>query len=121
MYLYKCPNCDDPSRKFDSFPSKEKYRWYEISQNRSSCRNCGAEVALDKGFQKWGLLALPAIVVSVWDVALENRGGVNQIFLYLSWGLAGLGLVMLYLKRKLIVVNPPSNKRMQSDAVKPRR
>ena len=82
MNLYKCPDCNHPGGKFESFPSKEKYKWYEISQKRFSCRHCGAQVALDRGFQKWGLLALPAIVVSVWDLALANQGGVNQVAVY---------------------------------------
>lgn len=121
MNLFKCPNCNDSSREFDSFPSKVRYRWYEISQKRTLCRHCGAEVALESSFQKWGLLVLPAIVISVWDVALANRGGVNEALLYGCWGLAVLGLLMLYVKRKLVIVKPPSNNMPQTDAAKPRR
>ena len=106
--LYKCPNCNHPGGEFDVFPSREKYRWYEFSQKRSSCRHCGAEVGLDENFQKWSLLILPAIVVFVWDVALANQGGVNRYVEYASWGLAGLGFVMLHITRKMIVIKPPS-------------
>lgn len=120
MTLYKCPNCNDPSKEFDVFPSKEKYRWYEFARNRSSCRHCGAEVGLDGNFQKWGLLILPAIVILIWDAALINQGGVNEVVEYASLVLASLGFVMLYVKRKMIVIKPPSNKNMQSDAAKPR-
>ena len=115
MPLYTCPNCKNPSGEFDVFPSKEKFRWYEISQKRSSCKHCGAEVALDESFQKWGLLALPAIVIFVWDVALASQGGVNQVIKYCSLGLAVLGFIMLYAKRKMVVIKPSSNKHMQSD------
>ena len=121
MPLYTCPNCNHPSGEFDVFPSKEKFRWYEISQKRASCKHCGAEVALDENFQKWGLLALPAIVIFVWDVAMASQGGVNQAIKYVSLALAVLGIVMLYVKRKIVVVKLPSNKRMKSDAAEPRR
>lgn len=121
MPIYTCPNCNHPSGEFDVFPSKEKFRWYEISQKRSSCKHCGAEVELDENFQKWGLLALPAIIVFVWDIAMANQGGVNQVIKYASLGLAVLGIVMLYVKRKLVVVKPPSNRRMRSDRPTPGR
>lgn len=88
---------------------------------RSLCRHCEAEVGLDENFQKWGLLILPAIVVFVWDVALANQGGVNRFVEFACWGLACLGFVMLYIKRKMIVINPPTKIRMQSDASEPRR
>ena len=78
-----------------------------------ACRHCGAEVALEQNFQKWGLLCLPAIVISVWDVALASRGGIDEVFLYVSWGLAVLGLAMLYLKRRLVMVEPPPASRKQ--------
>ncbi len=102
-------------------PSKENYRWYEISQKKSSCRHCGAEVGLDEGFQKWGLLVLPAIVILVWDLALANHGGVNQVVKYVSLGLAVIGFAMLYIKRKLVVIKPPSKKPVQPAAAKQRR
>ena len=116
MKLYKCPYCFESISEFELRPAKEKYKWFEFSQNRAFCPNCGAEVALEAKFQRWGLLVLPAIVLFVWDVALSEQGGVNQQLLYGSLVLAMLGLIMLFLKRKLVVVNPPSNKHFQDEA-----
>ena len=46
---------------------------------------------------------------------MANQGGVNQVIKHVSLGLAVFGFVMLYVKRKMVVVKPPSKKRMQSD------
>ena len=119
MKLHKCPFCCEPIDEFVSKPAKEKYRWYEFSQYRTFCPHCEAEVALDDKFQRWGLLVLPAIVLFVCDVALSDQGGVNKILLYGSWLLLAIGVVMLFLTRKLTVVNPPSNNRFQGDAAPP--
>ena len=105
--MYKCPNCKHPSGEFDYFPAKDRFKWYEISQKRTRCRHCGAETALDEHFQKWGLLILPAIVVAVWDVALSEQGGVHPILEYVSWLLAAIGLIMLFVKRKMVVIASP--------------
>ena len=121
MPLYKCPNCNHPGGEFDVFPSKEKFRWYEISQKRTSCRHCGAEVALEERFQRWGLLAIPAIVIFVWDLSMASQGGVNDVLKYFSLGLAVLGTAVLYGKRKLVVVKPPFNRSVQPNTAKPRR
>jgi hypothetical protein len=95
---------------------KEKYRWFEFNQYRSFCPHCEAEIALESKFQRWGLFVLPAIVLFVWDVALSEQGGVNNLLFYGSMFLAVPGIVMMFLKRKLVVVNPPSNNGLQSDA-----
>ncbi len=120
MSLYRCPYCCDPIREFKTKPAKERYKWFEFTQNRAFCPHCGAEVALEAEFQRWGLLVLPAIVLFVWDVALSEQGGINQHLFYGSVVLAMLGLIMLFLKRKLVVVNPPSNRHPQDDADSPR-
>lgn len=62
---------------------------------------------------------LPAIVLFVWDVALSKQGGVDRLLLYGSLFLAAIGVIMLFIKRKLVVVNPPSNIGLQSDAAPP--
>jgi len=67
-----------------------------------------------------GLLLLPAIVLLVRDVALSEQGGVDGLLLYGALILAMFGMVMLFLKRKLVVVNPPSNCRLQGDKAAPR-
>lgn len=119
MKLYKCPFCNKPIGEFVAKPVKEKYRWFEFSQYRSYCPHCGAEVALEAKLQRWALLGLPAIVLFVWDVALSKQGGVNKMLLYGSLLLAVFGIVMLFITRKLVLVNPPSNNRLQDDAATP--
>ena len=114
MSLYRCPHCLDPSGEFEVLPAKEKFKWHEFSSYRSLCKHCGAEVALDENFQKWGLLILPAIVIFVWDVALANQGGVYPLVKYLSLALAVLGFVMLFIKRKMVVVKPPDSNRSRA-------
>lgn len=96
MNLYRCPYCCKPIREFETKPAKEKYKWFEFSQNRAFCPHCGAEVALETKFQRWGLLVLPAIVLFVWDEVLSEQGGVNQKLLYGLLVLAMLGLIMLF-------------------------
>lgn len=120
MTMYQCPKCNNPSGEFDVFPARQRFKWYQFSHQRSACRHCGAEVALDENFQKWGLLIVPAIVVGVWDVALQDRGGVSPMLEYLSWELAAFGLVMLFLKRKMVVVDASADKGSRCDPDKPR-
>ena len=108
MKLYRCPFCNEPISEFVAKPAKKKYRWFEFTQYRSYCPHCGAEVALETKFQRWALLGLPAIVLFVWDVALSKQGGINKILLYGPLFLAVFGIVMLFITRKIVLVNPPS-------------
>jgi len=121
MKLYSCPCCCKPIGigEFVTKPTRKKYRWFEFSQYLLFCPHCEAEVALDEKFQRWALLVLPAIVLFVWDVALSKQGGVDRLLLYGSLFLAAIGVIMLFIKRKLVVVNPPSNIGLQSDAAPP--
>lgn len=120
MKLYKCPYCGEPIGEFVTQPTKEDYKWFEFSQYRSFCPHCEAEIALDDEFQRWALLALPAIVLFVWDVAQAEQGGVDRFLLYGALILAVFGIVMLFVKRKLVVVNPPANTRLGGDEITPR-
>lgn len=120
MQLYCCLCCGKPFGicEFVTKPAKEQYRWSECTQYRSFCPHCEAEVALEAKFQRWALLALPAIVLFVWDVALSKQGGIDSFLLHGSFLLAAFGMAMLFLTRRLVVINLPSNNRSKATRIR---
>lgn len=101
---FTCPSCNDIVGDFVVRPKKASYKWYEFSSNAMFCPYCGAELEMERKSERWALLVLPLFVYLPLTLVLPLDNPAVLATKYLVWPLALIGMLMLYLKRKIVVV-----------------
>jgi hypothetical protein len=73
------------------------------------CPYCEAELEMERKSQRWVLLALPLFLFLPLTLVLPTDNTTVLVTEYVVWALALFGMLMLYLKRKFVVVKKSSN------------